>query len=79
MVTEDVDLAQKIYGEDIVVLKRKSTRPEIKVVTKEHVIELPEELQIAETELAIDVVFIEKEAFLHALDQKIKGKSIVPL
>ena len=49
------------------------------MVDKSDVVDLPPELMDTETELAIDVVFVENEAFLHCVDQKLKGKSIVPL
>ena len=75
----DVKLAQEIFGKDVAVLKGKSVRPKPNAATKNDVIDLPSELIISETELAIDVVYVESEAFLHAIDRKIKAKSLVPL
>ena len=76
---EDIVLAEKIFGKDVSVLKGKSVRPRPKVVTREDMIDLPKELTIVETELAIDVIYVDSEAFLHAIDRKIKGKALVPL
>ena len=72
-------MAQDIFGKDVAVLKGKLVRPKPKAVTKNDVIDLPPELWISETELTIDVVYVESEAFLHAIDRKIKAKSLVPL
>ena len=48
-------------------------------MNKSDVVDLPEELQIMAAELAIDVVFVENETFLHCVDRTIKGKTAVPL
>ena len=48
-------------------------------MNKSDVVDLPQELQITEAELAIDVFFLENEAFLHCVDRTIKGKTAVPL
>ena len=58
------------------VLKGKEVKPKPPVVNKSDVVE---ELMIATVELAIDVVFVENEAFLHCVDRTLKGKSVVPL
>ena len=44
-------------------------------------IDLPKELQIAgmKLEIAIDVVYINKEAFLHSVDRRIRCPNIVVL
>ena len=42
-------------------------------------LDLPKELQIKETELAIDVMYVEDQAFLHSIDRKVKGKQLIPL
>ena len=76
---EDVVLAKKSFGKDVAVLKGKEIKPRPPVVDKSDVVDLPPELMETETELAIDVVFVENEAFLHCVDRKLKGKSVVPL
>ena len=76
---EDVDLATRIFGKDSSIIKGKDTRPRPPVVTKEDMLDLPDELKITETELAVDVMFVEDQAFVHSLDRKIKGGCLVPL
>ena len=70
----DVDLAEKIFGADVPTLKGKSTKPHPPIVNRNDVIELPDELQHngQEIELAIDVVYINDECFLHSVDRIIK-------
>ena len=75
----DVDLAMKIFGKDVAVLKGKSVKGKPPVVGKEDEIELPPELVIEMVELAIDVIYVSTEAFLHTVDRKIKNVSVVPL
>ena len=77
--SEDVDLAMKIFGKDVAVLKGKSVKPKPPVVGKEDVIDLPSELKIEMVELVIDVIYISTEAFLHTVDRKIKTVSVVLL
>ena len=73
---ECINLAEKIFGWDVSVLKGKSTRPHPPVVGKEDIIEIPPELNIADTEVAADVMFVEDQAFVNAVDQKVKFKSL---
>ena len=60
-------------------MKGKEVRLKPHVVDKQDIIEVPEDLLIAETELVIDVKYVEGEAFLHAMDRKIKYKSVLTL
>ena len=76
---ENVVLAQRIFGKDVAVLKGNEVKPKPPVVNKADVVDLPPELMIVAAELAIDVIFVENEAFLHCVDQTLKGKSVVPL
>ena len=76
---EDIQLAEDIFGKDVATLKGKSTRPHLPVVTRKDVVDLPPELQISEVELAMDVLFINDQAFFHAKDRTIKFKGLVPL
>ena len=61
------------------VLKGKEKIPKPPVVSNEGVIDLPPEFFIGETVLAIDIMFLESELFLHSVDLKLKGKSLVLL
>ena len=54
-------------------------KPKPPVVGKEDVIDLPPELEIEMVELAINIIYVATEAFLHTVDRKIKAVSIVPL
>ena len=76
---KDFVLAQRIFGKDVAVLKGKEVKPRPPVVHKYDVVDLPQELMIVTVELAINVVFVENEAFLHCVDQTLKGKSVVTL
>ena len=62
-------------------LKGKATAPRPPVVTTEDVIELPTELQHngRKIELAIDVVYINDQSFLHLVDRSIKLKLLTAL
>ena len=57
----DADLAIKSFGKDVPVLKGKQVHPKPPVLDKQDIIELPEDLLIAETELVIDVIYVEGE------------------
>ena len=72
----DVKLAEKIFGPDASVLKGKRTKPHPPIVGKENLIELPDEMQLKETEVALDVVYVEDQAFVNAVDRKAKYKSL---
>ena len=72
--TEDMNLAEKIYGPDVPTCKGKWTKRKPKIVKDKDTIDLLPELRIKgmETELAIDMVYINDKAFLHILNRKIK-------
>ena len=71
---EDMELAEKIFGIDVPTCKGKWTRPKNKIGNSNDRIELPPKLNMngREVELAIDVYFVNNEAFLHTLDRTLK-------
>ena len=79
--TEDMNLAEKVFGLDVSNTKGKWAKERPKAVSNEDFIELPPELEVAgkEMELAIDVVYINRECFLHTVDRTIKEPSCVTL
>ena len=79
--TEDMNLAEKIFGLDVPNTKGKWAKERPKAVSNEDFVELPPELEVAgkEMELAIDVVYINRECFLHTVDRTIKEPSCVIL
>ena len=78
---DDFNLAEKIYLANVATLKGKSVRPHPPVVTRRDMIELPPELMVEgkKIELAIDILFIDGEAFLHSVDRSIKYNGVVSL
>ena len=52
-------------------MKGKSVKSKLLIVSKEGVWGLPEELQVKESELAIDVMYVEDQAFFHSMDRKV--------
>ena len=81
ILVDDVNLAEKIYLADVATLKGKSVRPHPPVVTRNDMIELPPELMIEgrKIELAIDIVYINGDAFLHSVERSIRYNGIVCL
>ena len=81
MSTDDVNLAERIFKADVPTCKGKGTKPKPPIVTTIDKIELPPELDTKgrEVELAIYIVFINNEAFLHTKDRTIKFKGISTL
>ena len=75
---EDVDLMVRIFGKDVATLKGKSTKPHPPVVDKNDFIDLPPELKVKgmEIELAVDVVYINDQSFLHSVDRTIKFRGL---
>ena len=71
-----MNLAEKIFGLDVANIKGKWTKQKREVVMNEDDIELPLELHLAgkDMDLAIDVVYINSEAFLHTVDRTIKER-----
>ena len=73
--------AEKIFKTDVATCKGKSVRPSPPIVTTLDLIELPTELMTAgrNIELAIDVVFINNDSFLHTVDRTLKFNGIMVL
>ena len=69
---EDINLATKVFGKDGSIVKGKDVKPKPPIVSKEDVLELPPELQVKETELAIDVMYVKDQAFWHSLDRTVR-------
>ena len=76
---EDMKLAEKAFGKDVAVLKGKRTRPHPPVVRKDDIVDLPSELQLRSVDIAMDVVYVEDQAFLNAVDRSAKFKSLACL
>ena len=79
--TEDMNLAEDVFGLDLPNTKGKWIKEKPRVVSNEDVIEIPPELDLAgkEFELAIDIVYINCECLLFTVDRKIKEPSCVAL
>ena len=71
---DDVDLAEKVFKKDVPTLKGKGTRPHPPIVRTADNIKLPAELihNGRKIELAIDVVYINDQSFLHSVDRSVK-------
>ena len=78
--TQDVNLAEKIFGSDISTLKGRSTRPRPEVMIDDS-IDIPEELIRGNEsiDLAIDLIFINRVVLMTAIDRTVKYRSVVPL
>ena len=76
-----MNLAEKVFRPDVPTCKGKWVRKKPKGVKDDDTIELPPKLRLKgmEMELAIDVLFINNEAFLHTVDRKIKCPNAVVL
>ena len=76
-----MQLAERVFGTDVPLCKGKWVAKKPPVVRREDHIELPPELNVKgrEVDLAVDVVYINKEAFLHGLDRTIKCPNLVVL
>lgn len=79
--SEDMELASKVFGMDVPNCKGKSAQKQPPVIERSDIIKLPPELCIEgrEVDLAIDIVFINSEFFLHAQDGTIKCPRCVVL
>ena len=64
---------EKIFQKDVATLKVKSVKPHPSVINKNEIIELPPELNVRgrKVELAIDVVYINDQSFLHSVGRTI--------
>eukprot|EP00978_Attheya_sp_CCMP212_P000843 scaffold1766_cov39-Attheya_sp.AAC.3 len=78
--TEDVNIAEKIFGPDVSSLKGKSTRRKPKPVRKD-LIEIPKELLLKhhDIELCMDTMYVNECGMLTAVDRTIKFRSLVPM
>ncbi len=76
--TEDVNIAEKIFGKDISSLKGKSTRRKPKPVRAD-LIEIPKELieKHHEVELCMDTMYVNECGMLTAIDKSLKFRSLV--
>ena len=72
--TKCANLAEQIFCRDVSVLKGKSTCSHSPIVGKEDIVEIPEELQIWEMEVAAHIVFVKDQAFVNAVDRCVKFK-----
>ena len=70
-----INLATKVFGKDGSIIKGKDVKPKPLIVTKEDVLELPPELQIKESELAIDMMYVKDQAFFIAWTEESKVNS----
>jgi hypothetical protein len=78
--TEDVNVAEKIFGKDISSLKGKWTRRKPKSVRAD-LIEIPKELikKHHNIELCMDTMYVNEWGMLTAIDRTIKFRSLVPM
>ena len=78
--TEDVNLAEEIFGPDISTLKGRSTRPSPTTVVDD-LIEIPEELKKKNrfVDLAIDIILINRVILFTSIDRSVKYRTVVPL
>ena len=78
--SEDVTIAEKIFGPDMSSLKGKSTRRKPNPV-KEDVIEIPKELitQHRDIDLCIDIMYVNECGFMTTIDRTIKFRSAIPI
>ena len=77
---KDVCLAYRMFGKDAAVLQGKSTRP-TPLIPVNDMIEIPAELMEninKDLELAIDVMFVNKQIYLTSIDRTIVFKAVVP-
>ena len=78
--SKDADIAEKIFGKDVGTLKGKTTRPKPPIV-KRTIIQLPAEITAERQDLTlcIDVLFVNKMAYLTGIDKTIKYRSVTKL
>ena len=74
----DVDIAENIFGPDMATLKGKSVRKKPKPVVEDW-LELPKEIHIKHmrVELCMDIININKIAFMTAIDRLFRYRSII--
>lgn len=75
---EDINLMVEMMGKDVSTFQGKSVRPKASVVDKCKIMEIPIELEMKGTkcELAIDVVYINDQSFLHSVNRRVKFQGL---
>ena len=78
--SEDVDIAEKIFGRDVATLKGKSTRKRSPIMRSDE-IEMPKEILMEhrELELCIDIMFVNELPMLTTIDKTIKYRGLATL
>jgi hypothetical protein len=78
--TEDVNIAEKIFGADMSSLKGKSTRRKSTPV-RDDTVKIPEELiaNNRKIELCIDVMCVNECGFMTTIDRTIRFRSAIPI
>jgi hypothetical protein len=78
--TEDVNIAEKIFGKDMSSLKGKSTRRRPPVV-REDIIEIPSKMiaQHKEIDLCIDIMYVNECGFMTTINRTIKFRSAMAI
>jgi hypothetical protein len=78
--TEDVKIAEAIFGPDIGTIKGKKTRPKPPQV-RPNIVEIPKELieQHSDLTLCIDLLFVNGMPMFTSIDKTIKFRSLVPM
>jgi hypothetical protein len=80
MTTEDVNNTEKIFGANMSSLRGKLTRRKSTPV-QEDIVEIPVELisHYRETDLCIDIMYVNKCGFMTTIDQTIQFRSALPI
>jgi hypothetical protein len=78
--TEDVNIAKKIFGADMLSLKGKSTRQKSTPV-REDTVEIPEELiaHNRKIELCIDIIYVNECGFMTTIERTNRFRSAIPI
>ena len=75
---EDINLMVEMMGKDVGTLQGKSVKPKPPVIDKCNIVKIPRELEMKgkKVEIAIDVVYINDQSFLHLVDRTVKFRGI---
>jgi hypothetical protein len=78
--TEDVDIAEAIFGPDVGTIKGKKTRPKPPQV-RDNIVEVPKELKMKHMELTLcmDLMFVNGLPMMTSIDKSIKYRCLVPM